>query len=122
MSSDVRSIGFIAVLTSPVVDDAIEALGDALRAADSTLGINSDGTLIYSDVMANRPCADREDIYAFDIGHTGERSKDAFLRELAKAGIEVELGTVEPYSCIWYNGSDCPATLLTKEEFLSRVR
>lgn len=117
MSSTVLSQGFIAVLDVPLDSEAREDLQERLYENKSTLHINHEGTLVYSNVV---PFKDREDIYELQIG--GKTLFDGsinFAHECANAGIVIN-GTYgsKPYSEIWYNGGDSQVSMLTLEEFL----
>lgn len=122
MSDDVRSYGFIAVLKTRVPSTKRDELEHALSSSTSNLDVNSDGTLIYSDANKHKSFDERSDIYELFIGESDATgAKAAFLQEVVEAGLEVDLGTIQPYNCVWYNGSDCPVSLLTKAQYVKRI-
>lgn len=121
MSDDVRSQGFIAVLKYRFPSARRDELDRVLYKLGSTLGLNSEGTLIYSDANIHKSFDERSDIYELFIGESDATgAKAAFLKEIVDAQLEADLATIQPYSCVWNNGSDCPVVLLTKENFLER--
>jgi hypothetical protein len=117
MSSTVRSYGFIAVLNSPISADDREELHERLWQQEGYIGTNYDGTLVFCDFNRNKSRSERENVYGLFIGQQ-DMDRDALPRECHKCGLPMELETMKPYNCIWYNGGDCPLYSLTKEEFL----
>lgn len=120
MSSTVRSYGFIAVLVSPLSEEQREVLSDQLYLAKSNLNVNYEGTLIYCDYNFNKSYAKRENVYGLFIGNNGLTEAE-FIQE-ANGLLGIDVDTVQPYNCIWYNGSDSDINLLTKSEFLTVQR
>ena len=99
MSETVKSKGFIAVLQNPITNwDALEDKNEELSHFDSSLRVNYDGTLIFSDKPS--------DLYGIEFGTSDARYLQQFIEDCAKVGVPVVTTTVRPYSCVWYNGSD----------------
>jgi hypothetical protein len=123
MSTTVRSYGFMALLATPITDpDEREEISERLWEAHSTLGINGEGTLVYSDQNANADMRTREDIYGLNLGKDASTgSVSDFANAVHAAELEIDLTTVQPYSCIWYNGSDSDMDTLTKAQFMQRT-
>ena len=120
MSSTVRSYGYIAAMVFSVGEDKIEELHESLYDANNGLEINYDGTLLFVDLNQTKPMSEREDIYGLSIGDsTIELTPEQFVNMAKDANLPVFESTVQPYNCIWYNGSDNPVSLLSKEEFLT---
>lgn len=118
MSDNVRSHGFIAVLKEPF--ENIEEISDKLWRENSELQVNCEGTLAYIDFNLRLPYAMRHDIYGLHIGAVRQADTIPFEAECQKYGMAVDMQTVKPYNCVWYNGCDSPMSELTKEEFLKR--
>lgn len=117
MSDNVRSYGFIAVLKEPVED--VPELSEKLWDGKSPIRINYEGTLIFADFSLLKPYSERSDIYGLWIGGHEEMDYGAVCLECRKYGLKIDMSTVKPYNCIWYNGSDSPMDQLTKEKFLN---
>lgn len=120
MSSTVRSYGFIAILKMPITnEDEREAFSEQSWEQERGLGMNMEGTLVFSDANAHQSSRIREDIYSLSVGNSGQdtAAKAKFIADLATANLEIDVESIQPYNCIWYNGSDCPVILLTKKEF-----
>lgn len=120
MSSTVRSYGFIAILKNPISDEETrEELSEQLYEQRLGIDLNLEGTLVYSDANAHQSSSIREDIYSLSVGNSAQddAAKGKFIADLAQAKLEIDVDSIQPYNCIWYNGSDCPVTLMTKTEF-----
>lgn len=120
MSSTVISQGYIAVLFNPPGKEAFEEISERLCHLDSNLQINYEGTLLMSDDNCNKKYSEREfqgDL--FIIGSLNDDSRNEFIEQANEAGFSIDANTIQPYTCIWYNGTDSPVFELTKENFLS---
>lgn len=121
MSATVRQHGFIAVLLRPIEDEeAREELSEKLHDAGSKLGISYDGSLVFYDANRQEDYEVRENIYGLFFGH------DVSLRakmeaELLTHNLMIDGRTMRPYNCIYWNGSDSPLSLLTKEQFFMKT-
>ncbi len=118
MSDNVRSYGFIAAIQEGSELPDLEELNEKLWEAKSTISVNYEGTLVFSDLSRAKSYSNRTDIYGFQIGGFDELDQDAFKKECEKHGISIDMATVKPYHCIWYNGTDSPMDQLKKEDFL----
>lgn len=120
MSTTVISKGFIAILKMPITDDDDrERLNEMQWDAKTGVSLNYEGTLIYLDTMRHADYADRENFYG--IQSPQETKSDAFVDLLDALGFEVEVGSLMPYTCIWYNGADNPVDELTVDEFRQQM-
>lgn len=125
MSSTVKSYGFMAVINSDkFLDEEVrEEFQENSYNEKSDLSITYDGTIIYSDVNSHADYSTREYFYGFEVGtNMNETNLKKFLSECEKYGIEIDHTTIAPYSCIWYNGSDCPVDEYTKEELIAKTK
>lgn len=124
MSTTVISKGFIAVLVNPIPADQMEDMLEKLyNVNDGFLKITYDGKLLYSDEYELKKYSEREfcgDLFIVGSIRAGA-GRQAFIEKAAAMGFEVDTETDQPYTCIWYNGSDSPVSCLTKEEFLEEV-
>lgn len=124
MSSTVKQYGFIAVLKKPLTDEEREEAGEVLYDEKVPLGLTYAGDLVYVDWNLRKPYGVREDFYGLNIGSEkpaeGETKED-FLSLLAQRSFEIEAGTVRPYSCIYYNGSDSPLDEMGAAKFMEMI-
>jgi hypothetical protein len=121
MSSTVRSYGFIAVLRVPILEDQRDDLNEKLYDEKSDIRVGYSGELLHIDFNRNKPYHIKEDIYGLFIG-SDKYDPKGFLEEAGHHNLFVDLLTLRPYNCIWYNGTDNPVDMLTKEEFLKKVK
>lgn len=119
MSSTVKSKGFIAILKNPVDEADKEDVSERLYDSKCGLDITYDGKMVFSDVYRHASFDVREDVYICEVGVGKEESADQFVKIAAENGLEINENSIEPYFCIWYNGSDCPISELTPETYLS---
>jgi len=112
MSGDVMSRGIIIPLRTPLKDRA--AIMDQLVDEDSLLGVNYEGTLIYSDEGGRGN--DAHGLFFDRPNPSG-----AMMNELRTRGLSVVTTQARPYSCLWYNGADNPLNQMTKQKFLERT-
>lgn len=122
MSTTVISQGYIAVLTHPPGKDTFEEISEKLYAAKSPLEINYEGTLLISDSYRNKKYREREfngDLFIVGNLKNSEAEIAQLIQEAALHGVHIDPTTIQPYTCVWYNGSDSPVTMLTKEDFLA---
>lgn len=120
MSTTVISQGFIGVLLRPIPHEEREDLAKTLRDGDSILNVNDEGALLFSDVNQNKSSSQREfqgDL--FIVGQHSENGREDFIEAALTAGLDIDPETVQPYTCVWYNGSDSPVDMLTKDDFLA---
>lgn len=123
MSTIVQSQGFIAILVNPVPQDQRSDVHEKLYdETDGFIQISEDGMLVFSDDFAKKKYSEREfngDL--FIVGKLDASSDMAgFVEAALKAGLPVNPASIEPYTCVWYNGSDSPMSLLTLEEFQNK--
>ena len=109
MSENVKSQGFMAEIVGGPVDyeEVSEKLYD-----NSTLRINYDGTLIYSDETE-----DKYDTYGMTFLNTRKEDKQIFLSECLENNISIDVSSIKSYVCIWYNGVDSDMSTMTLEKF-----
>lgn len=117
MSDNVRSYGFIAVLNEPVDH---EEFFDKAWKGQWPLMVNYDGTLVYSDHNASKSYRERTNVYGLFLGPTSAADTKEFEGHCVAHGLSVDMTTIKPYTCIWYNGTDSDMSSLTKEEFLKK--
>lgn len=120
MSSTVQSQGFIAVLTTPIPKDQMEDVLEKLyNGDDGFIKITFDGKLLYSDDFERLPYNKREfngDLFVVGSLQHSDKKFD-FIEAAAKAGLPIDATTIQPYTAIWYNGSDSPMSLYSLEKF-----
>ena len=122
MSATVISQGYIAILQNPIADeDQREELSENLYDSETGLELNYEGTLIILDEYALKSYSERE-FYSdlFIVGGLNQDKARDFVQLASANGFEVLESTVQPYVCVWYNGSDSPVSMMTKEEFLNK--
>ena len=116
MSETVRSFGFIAILATPITNELErEELGELLWSKSGLLGINHEGTLAILDL--NKNSRDRGDIHHFNVGNEPHGETSVMLHHCSHHDLKILERTVQPFSSIWYNGSDAPQNEMTLEEF-----
>jgi hypothetical protein len=120
MSSTVRQYGFVAVLLKPLNEEEREETNENLWSEKSDLSVSYDGTLLYVDYNSNKPMREREDIHGLHLGSLAPEGLKEFVELAAASGFDLDLTTIQPYNCIYYNGGDSPLDMLTKEKLLSR--
>lgn len=120
MSTTVIQQGHVAVLLNPITDkDAREELSEKLYDDKTILEINYEGTLLFSDVNRAKSYSEREfcgDLFV--VGKLDEAGRNEFLEQATIAGLHIDVSTIQPYTCIYYNGCDSPRDMMTKAEFL----
>lgn len=128
MSTTVRSYGFMALMVTPLTreqmygPDDCSGLVEDLYDKKINLNLTYDGTIVYSDMLQHAPYSQREAFDVFYIGSETEAgSKTEFLQLCAQHGLDIHPNTIQPYVCIWYNGSDSPMSTLEKAEFEQRA-
>lgn len=113
MSHQVLSYGLMAPLVTPVTDPAErEELRERLYET-STLRLNYEGTLVYSDAGSS------DDYHGAGIIFASLKLVTEFHEEVNKANLTVTHESVF-YSCSWYNGTDSDMDDLTLADFLKR--
>ena len=120
MSTTVISSGFIAVLDFPIHKDQREDLEQQLEEAKSGLRLNGDGTIIWQDINAGKKYSEREfngDLLLIGCDAKDRAARISFIDAVLKIGLPVQEHTIQSYTCIWYNGCDCPLWDITEEEF-----
>lgn len=120
MSSTVRQYGFVAALLKPLNEEEREEANENLWSEKSDLSINYSGELLYVDFNANKSLDERENIYGLSLGSLAPEGLKEFVELAANSGFDLDLTTIQPYNCIYYNGGDSPLDMLTKEKLLAR--
>lgn len=113
MSSTVIMRGYVAELATVLNEQEREDWSEQLYEANSTLSINYEGTLVYSNVV---PREDREDYYGLQIGKHNLPPVEDFKADLVKFGLATVTDPV-PYQEIYHNGGDSSIDMLTLAEF-----
>jgi len=121
MSSTVKSYGFVALLNNPLNEEEREELAENLYDNKSGLKINYEGTVVYIDFNQHADYSVRENIYTLDIGSTTPEGQNRFIQAISENGLSIVYETIQPYSEIWYNGSDSCIDLITAEQFLEVI-
>lgn len=120
MSTTVIQQGYIAVLTNPIMEEEErEEISERLYDDSTVLQINYEGTLLCSDINRSKPYGEREfsgDL--FIVGNQSNTGREEFIQQAKEAGLFIDESTIQPYTCVYYNGSDSPLSLLGKSEFL----
>jgi len=110
MSDNVMSSGLFAVLKTPVLDASdLEELSETMWNAKSFVQINNEGTLLYTETRGSE--------YGIRFSIHSEIDSSQFQSEAMKHGLEIDLSTVLPYSCYWYNGSNSDMSAMTLERY-----
>lgn len=120
MSTTVISTGFIAVLAFAIHKDQREDLEYQLEEARTGLSLNGDGTIIWQDTNAGKKYSEREfngDLLVVGCDAKDQAARTSFMDTVLKVGLPVQEHTIQPYTCIWYNGCHCPLWDITEEEF-----
>lgn len=122
MSTTVRQYGLIAVLQKPLSPEAREVIEERLYADKMHISTNYEGTLVFFDANKQKPYHVRENIYGLFLrAPANAELRQVMYDELLKQNILIHGDTMQPYNCIYYNGSDSPLALLTKEKFLTET-
>lgn len=112
MSENVMSTGFMAQLEKPIGNHKTEEwdeISERLYNNESSLSINYEGTLIYSDYGGEE--------YGITFYDGSISSPDEFINECAKEGFDVITDTIKSYSCLWYNGVDSDMSMMKLENY-----
>lgn len=117
MSEDTRSYGLMAILVHQI--DDTEEFGEMLREQNSLLQVNYEGTLVYFDETMD-VLDDRRDIYGLWFGNP-KTNLEKFTSQLKQFNLEIDSNSIEPFHCIWYNGSDSDMDMLTLAEFRKKT-
>lgn len=127
MSETVLSKGWVAQLSNPIsrdqYDDSYqEVLEEFYENNDFILGINYEGTLIYSDIKRKSGGRGSYDFYGIWI--SGQKTRDVsivtkadFISACQSVNLDLYADTIKEYTSIWYNGSDAYIDDLKLEEF-----
>lgn len=121
MSTTVISQGYIAVLQNPISEEDREELSEILYDSKTGLGLNYEGTLLISDEYSLKSYSEREfhsDL--FIMGGLGMFKMQEFIELSKQSGLNIDITTIQPYVCVWYNGSDSPVSMMTMKEFLNK--
>lgn len=114
MSRNVYSRGYMFPLMRPVAD--VDELSELLWEKESTLHLNYEGTLVYTD-------SDEEDGYGLTISKLDVEKEDfkALKQEAREFGLDIMTSMAQPYTCHWYNGTDSYMAMLSLEEYCERA-
>ena len=112
MSSNVASAGLMAPLSRKLTKEEREEWTELLYEQGSSIQINYDGTLAYTDEGGSE--------YGISFGSTNTYSNQPF-EDLLQFDITVDLNKARPYTCYWYNGADSDMDMLTLDEFLKET-
>jgi hypothetical protein len=112
VSGNVMSRGMIVPLCTPLIDRY--AISEKLFDDDSLLGVNYEGTLIYSDEWGSG-----NDAYGLFFDRSNPSG--AMMNELRTRGLSVVSAQARSYGCLWYTGVDNPLNEMTKQKFLERT-
>lgn len=120
MSDYQLSYGIIAQLLHPITDRyELEEVINVL-AEDSNLQLNYEGTLIYSD-HSNGDQIDHSNGDEIDqLIIASDKYIQSFHLQIQQFSIQV-IPPLEFYSCVWYNGSDSPMSMITRRKFLQNL-
>lgn len=118
MSSTVRQYGFVAVLLKPLTEVQREVMDEKLYDEKSDLGVVYNGELLYINFNQHKSLNEKENFYGLFLGSM-DKDHRPFIAEAAGRGLYLDLTTIRPYNCIYYNGSDSPLDMLTKEKLLA---
>ena len=115
MSEDVTSQGFFGVLVNPISgQEERDALIESLYDLDVGLGLNYEGTLVFSE---NK----NPNYYGLTLCSHDEIEKTAFFKLCLENCLDVDSTTITHYVCTWYNGSDSDMSLLTANEYMEKI-
>lgn len=112
MSGDLMSRGIVIPLRTPLKDR--QAISDQLFDEGSLLGVNYEGTLIYSDEGGRGNDA-------YGLFFDSPNPTGAMMNELRERGLAVITAQARSYGCLWYTGVDSPLNQMTKAQFLERT-
>jgi hypothetical protein len=122
MSSTVRQYGFIAALKDAIDDDEREAGNENQWENKTGIRVGYSGELVYIDFNYEKGIRERENFYGLFLGSAkplpGE-SREDFVAAMHRWMYDIEIDSIQPYSCIYYNGSDSPLDMLTKKGLLA---
>lgn len=114
MSEDVTSRGFFGVLVNPISDqEERDNIIEILYDSDVNLGLNYEGTLVFSENYTNG--------YGLTFWTLDNADKESFKKLCLENYLEVDPTTITPYICTWYNGSDSDMSLLTAKEYMEKI-
>lgn len=111
MSRTVQSMGLMVPLKTPLTRQQVTIASEALDEASSFLGVNYEGTLLYSDN------GDNEEIVVSVISPVHMKK---FQEEIKRLNIEVDFSKMSVYSCSWDNGTDSPMSDMTIARYLNK--
>lgn len=121
MSSTVKKKGLIVPLLFPISNkDTLEEIQEMLWDNKSNLSINSEGTLVYSDIFRHVNWDEREDIYGLSVGSFDLQSVEDFVEEINNWGFLIDEEKIEDYSEIYHNSGDSGISLLTLKEYTDK--
>ncbi|QDH84201.1 hypothetical protein Axy13_014 [Achromobacter phage vB_AxyP_19-32_Axy13] len=123
MSTTVLSKGWVAPLLQTIDDgEQREEISERLHDEGKHLELNYEGSLIMVDTMRAKSYSERESA-AYDLTIIGRGQQDMtrqeFIETCRSAGFDVVEDKVLPYTCVWYNGSDSPMSMLEMHEFMA---
>jgi hypothetical protein len=112
MSENVMSTGVMVPLSRKLTRDEYEEWSEILWDQNTTVHLNYEGTLAYTDV--------RGDEYGIHFGEMPTNDISAF-EALEQFGINILPSKARPYTCYWYNGTDSDMGMMKLEKFLKRT-
>ncbi len=112
MSENVASAGIMLPLNRKLSEEEREEWTELLWDQGSSVHINYEGTLAYTDEGGQE--------YGISFGDMGNYSTEPF-KDLEQFGLSVLPNEARPYTCYWYNGSDSDMDMLTLEDFLKQT-
>lgn len=119
MSTTVISQGCIVALAEPLTPEKHRQIMEDLYGKDAILGVNDEGTLLYTDENNNKRYSEREFCGDLLVIGSPKSSKELLIKAAADAGLQILVETIQPYTCIWYNGCESPITHVKKAKFLN---
>ena len=113
MSSNVMSVGIMAPLNRKLTDEERDEWGEILYYQGSTVSINYEGTMAYTD--------EGGDEYGIYFGEMSSLDPTQF-DDLKQFGLSIITEQARPYREYWYNGADSDHDMMELEDFLVRTK
>lgn len=113
MSENMITFGLMAELEVPVAKEARDFVSE--RMDEVGLGLNYEGTLIYSTTF-------HKSLHeGFDIHFPSVINPDTLYNKAWNLGFAVKQNTITPFFDLWYNGTDSNHADITLEQFRAKV-